>query len=80
MRKVGGEWHILMVNSWGSQWGGSADKSVPAGACLLHPSYVEPMFGAWALAAVVSPSDDPIARVKPAADRTASPAVPATAL
>lgn len=81
MRQVGSEWHILMVNSWGTQWGGSRDGTVPKGACLLHPSYVEPMFGAWALASVVSPSDDPIAhntRTPAAGAADTQPGQPAT--
>jgi hypothetical protein len=57
MKKVDGEWYLVMLNSWGD-WGGSKDGSVPKGCCLLHPSYIEPMFGAFSYSAVVSPSDD----------------------
>jgi hypothetical protein len=61
MKKIGGEWYIVMQNSWGERWGGSLDGSVPKGCCLLHTSWIEPAFGCFALAAIVSPSDDPIA-------------------
>lgn len=59
LRKVNGEWYGILLNSWGD-WGGSKDGTVPNGCCLLHPSYVELMFGAFAYSAVVSPSDDPV--------------------
>ncbi len=59
MKKVNGEWYLVMLNSWGA-WGGSKDGSIISGCCLLHPSYIESMFGAFAYSAVVSPSDDPI--------------------
>jgi hypothetical protein len=65
MKRVDGEWYLIMLNSWGN-WGGAKDGTVPNGCCLLHPSYIEPMFGAFAYSAVVAPSDDPIAQGKPA--------------
>jgi hypothetical protein len=61
MKKIGAEWYLVMQNSWGESWGGSKDGTVPKGCCLLHPSYVETMFGSFAYSAVVSPSDDAIA-------------------
>lgn len=73
MRKVGGEWYIDMQNSWGSNWGGSADGAVPKGCCLLHHSWIEPAFGAWACAGVVSPSDDPIAFQHPSLPAAVEP-------
>jgi hypothetical protein len=61
MKRLDGQWYIIMLNSWGDRWGGSKDGQVRPGCCLLHVSWIEPMFGASAISSVVSPSDDPIA-------------------
>jgi hypothetical protein len=61
MKKVNGEWYGILLNSWGETWGGSKDGAVPKGCCLIHPSYIEPMFGSFAYSSIVSPSDDAIA-------------------
>lgn len=69
MRKIGDKWYILMQNSWSDSWGSSKDGSVPKGCCLLAPAYVEPAFGAFAIASIRSPSDDPIVLRKPTSTR-----------
>lgn len=51
MKKIGSEWYFRMQNSWGERWG---DK----GKAWLHQSWFNPGFGAWAVIAAVSPSDD----------------------
>jgi hypothetical protein len=76
MRKIGDKWFVLMLNSWSDSWGGSKDGTVPKGCCLLTPAYFESAFGAFAVASIRSPSDDPIVcRPK----RSAAPAIYAMA-
>jgi hypothetical protein len=69
LKKIAGEWYILTENSWGPNWSGSKDGSVPKGMALIHRSYADEgaVFGAFAVSSIVSPSDDPIASAGPAA-------------
>lgn len=67
LKKIDGEWYVLTQNSWSMSWGGSKSGEVPAGMALIHHSYIDFRYGAFAIGAVVSPSDDPIASAKPKA-------------
>ncbi len=79
MTKVGNDWYIIMQNSWGEGWGGSADGSVRKGCCLLHPSWIEPSFGAYAVAAITCPEADAIGVIRRAVTPVSLPGLYATA-
>ena len=70
-KKIGSDWYFLTCNSWGKQWGGSKDGTVPAGMAWLHESWVSAgteYFQAWAISSTVFPSTVPVTLVpkKPA--------------
>lgn len=46
-------WYFLDCNSWGTQWG-------QKGRAWIHQSWIDPRFGAFAIAAVTSPENDPL--------------------
>jgi hypothetical protein len=59
MKKINGEWYFRVINSWGENWSNS-------GKCWLHISWVNEGFGAWAIASLVSPSDETVRSILPA--------------
>lgn len=56
MKKIGDDWYLLMLNSWGANWG-------QGGFAYLHKSWFEPAFGAFAIVSLVSPSDQRVSEL-----------------
>jgi len=56
-RKIGGQWYFLVCNSWGLDWGLD-------GRAWIHESWIDPAFGAWAIATVAQPDDEPLPAAK----------------